>query len=282
MAANGRVDPVYLPETQRAERAGTVPPRRGRSRRRVPGFVWLPVSLLAGVLGWALVVRVSGLPPYILPPPERVLARFGTALADGTWWRHTRITLLESVLGFGMGFSVAVVLGYLLARIRGLERALSPYLAASQALPVVAIAPLLVLWLGYGLASKVVVCALVVFFPILVNTLVGIRNVPRDLLEVAQVYGASRWQTLWLVELPLALPVLLGGVRLGLTLSITGAVVGEFVGSDVGLGALVNISQGAYDTALTFVALTTLIAVASLYYGLAAALDRLFLDWQER
>ncbi len=248
-----------------------------RARRRVahsfPRWVWPPVSLALALLLWAAVVRLGQYPEYLLPSPARVAERFVTAISDGTWWRHTRVTLLESLLGFGLGFGVAVPLGWALARSRPLERALSPYLAASQSMPVIAIAPLVVLWFGYGLFPKVLICVLVVFFPILVNTLVGIRNVPRDLMEVAQVFGANRWQMLRLVELPLALPVLLGGVRLGLTLSITGAVVAEFIGADVGLGALLNISRGMFDTPLTFVALVTLMAIASLLYAAATALD---------
>jgi NitT/TauT family transport system permease protein len=232
-----------------------------------------------GLLAWELVVRVGGYPPYLLPSPWDVADRFMSAVGEGIWWRHTRVTLQESLLGFGLGFAVAATLGYAIARWRPLERALGPYIAATQSLPVVAIAPLVVLWFGYGLFPKVLVCALVVFFPILVNTVVGIRNVPKDLLEVAQVYGANWGQTLWLVELPLALPVLLGGVRLGLTLSITGAVVAEFVGSDVGLGVLLNIAKGAFDTPLMFVALLTLILVASAYYALAGALERLLVPW---
>ncbi len=282
MATDERLDRAYIAGTEKGretrKRAQVTP----RTRRGLPASVWLVVSLLGGVALWELAVRVGGYPQYILPSPGAVASRFLISVADGTWWRHTRITLVESLLGFGLGFLVAVVLGYALARVKLLERTLSPYVAASQSLPVVAIAPLLVLWFGYGLSAKVLVCALIVFFPILVNTVVGIRNIPKDLLEVAQVYGAGRLQTIRMVEMPLALPVLLGGVRLGLTLSITGAVVGEFVGADEGLGVLLNISKGLFDTPLTFVALFTLITMASLYYGLATALDRIFLDWQER
>ncbi|MDQ3856078.1 MAG: ABC transporter permease [Chloroflexota bacterium] len=248
----------------------------------MPAWVWLPVSLLLGLLAWEAVVRVGSYPSYLIPKPAEVAARFSVALQDGTWWRHTQATLTESVLGFMLGFSVAVILGYALAKCRPLVQALSPYIAASQSLPVIAIAPLLALWFGYSLFPRVLVCALVVFFPILVNTLVGLRNIPKDLIEVAQVYGANALQTLRLVELPLALPVLLGGVRLGMTLAITGAVVAEFVGTDVGLGVLLNIAKGAFDTPLMFVALLTLITMAATFYGLATLLDRMLLDWQER
>ncbi|MDQ3326934.1 MAG: ABC transporter permease [Chloroflexota bacterium] len=256
----------------RQQAAGLLGARR-RVAPALPRWVWPPVSLSLVLLLWAAVVWLGKYPEYLLPSPARVASRFVAAIGEGTWWRHTSVTLLESLLGFGLGFGVAVPLGWALARSRPLERALSPYLAASQSMPVIAIAPLVVLWFGYGLFPKVLICALVVFFPILVNTLVGIRNVPRELREVAQVFGANWWQMLRMVDLPLALPVLLGGVRLGLTLSITGAVVAEFIGADVGLGALLNISRGMFDTPLTFVALVTLMAIASLLYGAATAID---------
>lgn len=251
-------------------------------RRLGLGWLWMPASALILVAAWALLVRLAHYPTYLLPGPGAVASRFVTAVADGTWWWHTRVTLIESLLGFALGFSVAVVIGYLLSRSRLLERTLGPYIAASQSLPVVAIAPLVVLWFGYGLFPKVLVGALVVFFPILVNTLVGIRNVPRELLEVAQVYGATRMQTLRMVELPLALPVLLAGVRMGITLSTTGAVVAEFVGADTGLGVLLNISKGMFDTPLMFVALITLIVMASTLYALATLFDRWLINRMER
>jgi len=251
----------------------------GELKGKLSLWGWVIASLILAILLWEAIVLVGKYPTYILPTPMEVWQRFLQSLADGTWWTHTRITLLESILGFALGFGVAAVFGYILAHWRAVERLLSPHIAASQALPVVAIAPLITLWFGYGLLGKVIVCALVVFFPILVNTIVGIRNVPRDLIEVAQVYGAGWWQTFWMVELPLSLPVLLGGIRLGLTLSITGAVVGEFVGADRGLGVLLNISKGMFDTPLMFVALITLALMAAAFYGMALLLEKILLAW---
>lgn len=282
MANSGRLESAYG-GTSDAGASGKARVISVYAPRLSPMWLIVPASILAFLLVWELAVRSGYFPPYILPSPARVAARFVSALRDGTWWRHTSVTLSESLLGFALGFVVAVVLGYLLARSRVLERALSPYIAASQSLPVVVLAPFVALFFGYeGLLPKVLVCALIVFFPILVNTLVGVRNVPKDLREVALVYGANLWQTIWMVELPLALPVLLGGVRLGLTLSITGAVVAEFLGADTGLGVLINIANGMSDTPLMFVALFTLVAMAATFYSLAAALDRIFLGWQDR
>ena len=156
----------------------------------------------------------------------------------------------------------ATTLGYLLARSRLLERILAPYVVASQSIPIVAIAPLLVIWFGPGLFSKVLICALIVFFPILINTIVGMRSVPEDLRDLMRSLQATRWQTLTRLEIPAALPVFLGGLRMGATLSVIGAVVGEFVGADRGLGFLINQGRGVYDTELVFVAVFSLIVMA--------------------
>ena len=250
------------------------------ARPRLPlELISVPLSLLAGVVIWQWLVSARNLPSFILPGPGRVAARFVTAWQDGTWWLHTRTTLTESLLGFALGFVIATVLGYLLAHVPLLERLAAPYIAASQALPIVAIAPLLLLWLGFGLLPKVVVAALVVFFPILINTITGLRRIDHSLVEVAQVYGASRAQTFWLVELPLALPTMLGGVKIGFTLAVTGATVAEFMGASQGLGVLLNISKGLFDTPLLFVALLTLVVMAVLAYGLVSLLERVLVRW---
>jgi NitT/TauT family transport system permease protein len=158
---------------------------------------------------------------------------------------------------------------------------LSPYLVASQAVPLVAIAPLLVIWFGPGMFSKVLICALIVFFPVLVNTVVGVRAVPPALHDLMLSLHARRGQILTKLEIPAALPVFLGGLRIGATLSVIGAVVGELVGSDSGLGFLINVGRGQYDTALVFVAVFMLIVMALFLYGLVAWLETRALFWQE-
>ena len=268
------------PAVRRADRGAGVG-RATRSRRltAVASTLSGPVAILAGLVVWKLVVVAGDYPQFVLPAPERVAARFATAVADGTWWGHTRTTLVESLLGFGLGFALATVLGYALAQAPFLERLLAPYIAASQALPVIAIAPLLLLWFGFGLLPKVLVAALVVFFPILVNTVTGLRGIDQSLREMALISGASRAQLLVLVELPLSLPTLLGGVKVGFTLAITGATVAEFMGADRGLGLLLNVSKGLFDTPLLFVALVTLVALAMLAYGTVSLLERLLVRW---
>jgi len=245
-------------------------------------FHWTALlSFAAAILLWWLVTWVAGLPAFILPSPAQVAVRFWKALTDGSLLVHAGVTLGEVLLGLLAGTVAAVVLGYATAKSRLFERLVAPYLVATQAVPIVAIAPLLVIWFGPGIFSKVLICALIVFFPVLVNTVIGVRAVPRPLHDLMGSLHATRIQTLRYLELPAALPVLLGGLRIGATLSVIGAVVGELVGSDHGLGFLVNVGRGQYDTALVFVAVFTLIALALALYGLVSFMERKLLIWQE-
>jgi NitT/TauT family transport system permease protein len=203
-------------------------------------------------------------------------------LGDGSLLRHTLVTLQEVLAGLVLGVGVATVLGYALAKSRTFERIMSPYIVASQSVPTIAIAPLLVIWFGPGLLSKVLICALIVFFPVLVNTVVGIRSVPEDLHDLMRTLRANRWQTFRLLEVPSALPVFLGGLRIGATLAVIGAVVGEFVGADRGLGFLISRGKWEFDTPLVFVAVLTLILMAMSLYGIVVLLENWFLSWRER
>jgi NitT/TauT family transport system permease protein len=242
----------------------------------------LPVSLAAAILVWQFIVSVSGLPAFILPPPAMVWERLLLSLTDGSLLRHTAFTLLEVLLGLFAGATAASVLGYLLAKSRLLENILSPYLIASQAVPVVAIAPLLVIWFGPGLFSKVLICSLTVFFPVLVNTILGMRTVPDSLRDLMRSMHATGPQMLRHLEIPSAMPVLLGGLRIGATLSVIGAVVGELVGSDKGLGFLINVGRGQYDTSLVFVAIGALVTMAIALYGTVILLEKHLLRWQRK
>ncbi len=243
---------------------------------------WLGlVSILSGLLIWWLVAKTANLPAFILPSPGGVWQRFVTSVADGSLLLNTAVTLSEVLLGLLFGVGLATILGYLVAKSHALERVLSPYLVASQAVPLVAIAPLLVIWFGPGMFSKVLICALIVFFPVLVNTVVGVRAVPSPLYDLMRSLHASQRQVLLKLEVPAALPIFLGGLRIGATLSVIGAVVGELVGSDRGLGFLINIGRGQYDTALVFVAVFVLIIMALCLYGAVAWMETRTLKWQQ-
>jgi NitT/TauT family transport system permease protein len=260
--------------------------RRGATQRRAPFWqrraILVPLSILLAVLVWALATRLGDFPAFILPSPGLVWTRFTQVLNDGSLYRHTLVTLGEVMAGLALGVSVATTLGYALAKSPAVERLLSPYIVASQAVPIVAIAPLLVIWFGPGVFSKVLICALIVFFPVLVNTIVGLRSVPDDLRDLMRSLLATRWQTFRLLEVPAALPVFLGGLRIGATLAVIGAVVGEFIGSDRGLGFMINRARGQYDTALVFVAVLSLVVMALLMYGAVVLLEARLLSWQAR
>ena len=219
---------------------------------------WLViVSIVLALVVWALGVKWGNPPAYLLPSPLLVWQKFILVLKDGTLLQHALVTFNEVLSGLVIGSCLATILGYLLAKSSVLEKLLSPYLVASQAIPLVAIAPLLVIWFGPGLFSKILICAMIVFFPVLVNTILGFRGVPENLRDLMQSMRATRWQKLRLLEIPAALPILFGGLRIGATLSVIGAVVGEFVGSDKGLGFLINVGRGQFDTALVFVSIFT-------------------------
>jgi len=252
-------------------------------RRRKDRIV--QVALVAGalilLLGlWQAIVWLGQYPSYILPSPARVYERFLSLLASEQLWMHVSVTLSEIFAGLALGLIVAFIMGYAVAKSRTLERILSPYIIASQAIPIVALAPLLVIWFGFGRFSKVLVCALVVFFPILVNTVVGLRSVERDWRDLMRSLEANRWQMFTKLELPAALPVLFGGLKVGVTLSVIGAVVREFVGADRGLGFLVNLGQGLLDTPLMFVAIFLLIVIALGLYGLLSLIEGWMLNWR--
>lgn len=249
------------------------------SARKLSFFI---LSLLLALGGWHLLVQLGDAPAFLLPPPGLVWARLVASLQDGSLVRNGLATLEKIVLGLVSGVGAATLLGYLLAKSPLLERLLTPYIVASQSIPVVAIAPLLIIWFDSGMFSKVLICALIVFFPVLINTIVGLRAVPDNLRQLMRVLRASRWQTFRLLEVPAALPVFLGGLRIGATLSVIGAVVGEFMAPDRGLGRVINEARGRYDTALVFVAVFTLVAMALALYGLVALAERRLLYWQRR
>jgi len=250
-------------------------------RRRFSRIALALLSFILFLLFWQVIVWLGGYPTFILPSPLAVFARWGRLLASGTLWLHARVTLTEILIGLGLGTTVATLLGYLLAHSPLAEQLLSPFIVASQSVPTVAIAPLLVIWFGTGALSKILVCALIVFFPILVNTVVGVRGVEDELRDLMRTLEASRWQMIWMLEVPAALPTLLGGLKVGATLAVIGAVVGEFVAADRGLGYLLKQGQQVYDTPQVFVGIGTLIILAQVLYGIVALAERVLLQWRE-
>jgi NitT/TauT family transport system permease protein len=248
--------------------------------RRNREYLFVPLAVLLFLVAWQLIVWLGDYPAFILPSPGRVYDKGVRVAGEGLLLWHAGVTLTEILGGLLLGLPTAVVLGYAMAKSRPLERLLSPYIVASQAVPIVALAPLLVIWFGTGRLSKVLVCALTIFFPMLVNTIVGVRSVDSDLRDLMRSLRATRWQTLTKLEVPSALPMLLGGLKVSMTLSVIGAVVGEFVAADRGLGFLINVARGNFDTPLMFVALFTLVVIALALYLVVVLAEALLLKWR--
>ena len=223
---------------------------------------------------WQLIVTITHINPTFLPSPAGVLARLGHDIAAGGFMGDVGSTLLLAALGCVVGAGVALPLGYAIASWRLVGAALTPIIAASQAIPAVAIAPLLALWAGYGLASKVALCALMVFFPMLLNTVLGLRQVDQKVLEAAYLDGAHGLTLLAFIQAPLSRKAVLTGLRGGFTLSITGAVVGEFViGGSRGLGRLVTVAANMGDTTGLFATVLALCVLAVAVYAAMIGLE---------
>jgi NitT/TauT family transport system permease protein len=232
-------------------------------------------ALVTFLVVWQLAVFVGGLQPSILPPPVRVAERLVQAFRDGTIQPHLGVTLTEIAWGFGVGAVLALVVGYAMARSRLAERLLSPYIVAAQAIPILALAPLITIWFGIGLVSKVVICALIVFFPIAVATMVGVRAVDPKLIELGRSLRATRRQRLVTIEIPAALPSIFGGLRVGVTLSVIGAIVGEWAAPSRGLGVLMLQARGSlFDIPLMFATLVTIALVGIVLYLVVVLVER--------
>ena len=238
-------------------------------------------ALLAAIgllLGWEAYVRLSGVPPFLLPSPLRV----GTALVQ-RWdilWGHALTTLTEILLGMVIGCLAGMAVALLLAAWRGGRRWLLPLLIASQAIPVFAIAPLLVLWLGFGLASKVAMASIIIFFPVATAFYDGLRRTEPGWLDLAATMGASRLAVLWRIRVPAALPGLASGLRVAAAVAPIGAVVGEWVGASSGLGYVMLQANGRSQTDMMFAALAILASMAMALWFITDKALRAMLPWQ--
>ena len=247
--------------------------RRHRPTRRAS--VIAPIALLVfALLAWWAPTSLSGIEAWRLPSPGGTWARLVTMASSASLWSKTAVTAGEALSGSLLGALVALPLAYLIYRSPLVSAAVEPFLGATQALPAIALAPLLVLWIGYGPASITVLCALIVFFPILVSTSVGLRHLDPEILEAAELDGASGLTMVFGIEFPLAAPSILGGIRNGFTLSVTGAVVGEMVMGGAGLGQVLTQARAAVDTAGMFVIIGILCLLATIVYVVIYRIER--------
>ena len=268
-------DAATSPSTHPLDPAAVAAGSTRRTWRRVREVVPVAVAALGFVVLWQVVVIVGDYPRFILPGPLVVAERFASGWLQGVIGPHFLTTLSEVLLGLVVGGLAGVLTGILLARSSLASRLLSPYIVAAQATPILALAPLIALWFGTGLASRLLICALICYFPIAVGTMVGIRSVDARLVELGRSLRATRWQVLSRIEVPSALPQILGGLRIGVTLAVVGAIVAEWAGGDQGLGVLINLARGSmFDIPLMFATLLTIALLGVLLYLAVVALER--------
>ncbi len=247
------------------------------------GMIWLswaiPIALITLVIGgWEFIVRLRDTPRWFLPPPSAVVS----ALFDSRQLllHHTLITLEEVAVGFALSFFLGVAFALAIASSQLVERAFYPFVIASQAIPIIALAPILLIWFGYGLTPKVIVVALICFFPIVVNTVDGLRSVDPELIDLLRSMGASSWTTYQVVRIPWSLPYLFSGMRIAAAVSVIGALIGEWVGSSAGLGYFMIRSAGQFATARVFAAVLVSALLGLSMFGIVSLLERLLLPWQ--
>jgi ABC-type nitrate/sulfonate/bicarbonate transport system permease component len=240
---------------------------------------WLPPLLVVGavILVWEAYCRVAGISPVVLPSPTRILEQLWAFRGDAV--RHTIPTLAETGLGLSLSVAVSVVAAVAMDRFETVRRALEPLFVASQTVPVVAIAPLLVLWFGFGLAPKVLIVVLVTFFPITVALLDGLAVASGEATDLLRSFGADRMQTFRKLRWPAALPSFFTGLRIAATYGVIGAVFGEYVGAYEGLGIWLQLSQNAFRTDLVFAAILLSGVLSVGLFWLVTAFERLVIPW---
>ncbi|MDP9188949.1 MAG: ABC transporter permease [Actinomycetota bacterium] len=254
---------------------------RGVLRELAAPAVVVVALLVAWEVGarWDLLADLFSIEDFLIPAPTDVAEAMWenrSLLAEDAW-----VTLREVVLGFGLAAVLGIAFALLLHLSPTLRRAFYPLLVASQTIPPVAVAPILVVWFGFGIGPKLLLIALICFFPITVNTLDGLRSVDPELIKMMRTLGASRAQTLRRAEFPWALPFAFSGAKVAIAVAVIAAVFAEWAGSNEGLGHLILVSSGELSTALTFAAITVLSAMAICLFGLLALLERRVVDWRE-
>ncbi|KAA2313912.1 ABC transporter permease [Pseudooceanicola sediminis] len=240
-----------------------------------------PILLIALILLWEGLIRWFEVPKIVVPAPSAVFVALWDGIVSGLFWPHFLVTLWEIVAGFGIGSVIGILLGILIGLSPLMERLIYPYVVAFQTLPKVAIAPIIVIWFGYGLSSKIIITATIAFFPLLANTIVGLRSAPREQIEMLEACTANRWQIFRMIRLPQALPFIFVGLDVAVVLSVIGAIVGEFVGARAGLGYLILQKNFSFDMAGVFAILIILSMIGVGLHMLVVAVQRRVLFWSE-
>jgi NitT/TauT family transport system permease protein len=259
------------------------PPRLRFSEllRDRPETLISPLLLVVILGGWELAVRFFAIPAIIVPAPSAVFSSLLVSFQSSTFLQDLWITVFETIAGFVLGAATGLGLGALIGQFRLLERVLFPYVVAFQTIPIVAIAPILVIWFGYGLTSKVIITAIIAFFPVVANTIVGLRAAPPDQVELLVAFTADRWQVFWKLRVYQALPFIFAALDVAIVLSVIGAIVGEFVGAQAGLGYLIMQRNFSMDMAGTFSILVVLSIMGIVLHSAAQFVHRRVVFWLE-
>ena len=244
-------------------------------QRILPGMI----AVVLFIIGWELYCRISGISPLILPAPSRISVVFMQVALDPGTLHHAGVTLGETLAGFGLAVVFGVVIGWVIAISPLMERALHPFIVASQVVPKVALVPLFVLWFGFGSTSKIFVAAVIAFFPVMVNTALGLRSVDPGHSDVFRALRASLPQRIMLLQIPSALPAILAGMEMAIVLATIGAVVGEYLGGSEGLGYLTIATMNAFQTDQLFVLIIILTLMGFFLYLAMAGLKRALVSW---
>jgi NitT/TauT family transport system permease protein len=246
-----------------------------------PQVVLIPLVFVVFVGLWEWAVRRLGVPPFIAPAPSAVAASLVGGLTSRLYLEHFWVTLYETLLGFVIAAVAGVVLGAVIAQFRLVEQTMYPYLVALQTLPKIAIAPLIIVWFGFGISSKVIIAAMVGFFPVLVNVIVGLKTVDQAKLDLMRSLGATRWQTFRLVKFPNALPFVFAGLDIAIVFSVLGAIVGEFVGAQRGLGTLILQFNFGLDIAGVFAVMILLSVMGVTLHLVMQFIQKRIIFWAE-
>lgn len=258
------------------------PPLKRRWNREKALAVVLPLITMAVVLiVWDRTIVLLDVTPEVMPKPADALAALWYGLLTGVYITHTLVTLQEVLYGFALGGMAGFVVGVLVAEFAYVRMAVFPFLIVLQITPKVAIAPLFIIWLGYGIESKVAIAASISFFPIVINTVAGLRSADGEMLEMMKAFSATRWQTFVRVKLKLALPYIFAGLNVAMALAVIGAIVAEFVGSTKGLGYLILQANFKLDTAQVFGVLVMLAALGIALNATLSLLSRRALFWHD-
>ncbi len=254
---------------------------RERFMKLLP-WISTPLLLIVTVVIWQLSTTAFDISPFVLPPPEAVAqALLEFSRQPDTWLVHARITLVETVVGFGFALVTGVVVGAVLGRIFWLELAVRPLVVALQVIPKVALIPLFVIWFGFGLTSKIIIAAILAFFPIMLNVLLGVRSVEPGHREVMRSLNANRWQTFSSLDFHSTLPYVFAGMEVGIVFALIGAIVGEYLGGNEGLGYMVVVALNALDAPRLFAVIILLAGLGWLLFFAVNGIKRLMIPWHE-